>query len=258
MPDRGHFDAHAEVYERARPPYPEALWARLGSLRLLGPGVRVVDLGAGTGQATGPMLAAGALVTAVEPGPALAERLRRRWPAATVHLATAESAPLPPAAFDLAVAATAVHWFDLAVVLPRLHRALVPGGHLAVWRNAFGDPAVPVTPFRERVAQVTARRGTAEAADAVPGELETDAWVDRLTRSGLFAATHVDHFRWSVELSADDVRGLFTTFSSWRADEVDEVARAVDDLGGRVTEHYVTPLIVLRRGSPARPAGVEM
>ena len=245
MPDPRHFDLHAEVYERARPPYPAALWQRLRELGLLRPGVRVVDLGAGTGQATGPLLRAGASVTAVEPGPALAERLRRRWPQATVHVATAESAPLAPASFDLAVAATSVHWFDLDAVLPALHRALVPGGCFAVWRTAFGDPSAAVTPFRERVARITARRGGEPRPG--PGELETGAWVERLTRSGHFTATRVEHFRWSVELGTGQVRDLFTTFSDWSTAEVEEAARAVDELGGQVLEHYVTPLIVLER-----------
>ena len=212
MPGPRHFDAHAEVYDRARPAYPAALWARLSELGLLRPGTRVVELGAGTGQATGPLLRAGASVTAVEPGGALAERLRRRWPAATVHVGTAESVPLPPAAFDLAVAATAVHWFDLGVVLPKLHRALVPGGRFAVWRTAFGDPSVAPTPFREQVARITARRGGESRPG--PGELETEAWVDRLTGSGHFAATHVEQFTWSTELGTEQIRDLFTTFSN--------------------------------------------
>ncbi len=76
------------------------------------------------------------------------------------------------------------HWFDLNVVLPKVHRALAPAGHFAVWRTAFGDPSVPVTPF--------------------------------------------------------------TTFSDWSAGEVEQAAEAVDELGGRVVEHYVTPLIVLK------------
>jgi len=247
VPDPLHFDAHAEVYDRARPPYPDALWARLGELGLLRPGTRVVELGAGTGQATGPMLRAGASVTAVEPGAALADRLRRHWPAATVHTGTAESVLLPPAAFDLAVAATAVHWFHLDVVLPRLHRALVPGGHLAVWRTAYGDPSVAITPFRERVAEITARRGAPPRPG--PGELETAAWVDRLTAGGHFRATHVQQFHWRIELRTDQVRDLFTTFSNWNAAEVEQAARAVDELGGRVVEHYVTPLIVLERAA---------
>lgn len=245
MPDPGHFDAHAEVYERARPPYPAALWSRLSELGLLGAGTRVLELGAGTGQATGPLADSGARVLAVEPGAALAERLRRRWPQVEVVIATAEDVPLPPGAFDLAVAATAVHWFDLRVVLPKLHEALVPGGHFAVWRTAFGDPSVPRSPFRERVEQIAARRRAPRRPG--PGEVDTDGWVAQLTSTGHFRVTHVEHFAWAIELSTEQVRDLFTTFSDWTADEVHEAAAAVEELGGRVLEHYLTPLIVLER-----------
>jgi SAM-dependent methyltransferase len=240
-----HFDMRADVYERARPPYPDVLWERLHDLGVLRVGTRVLDVGAGAGLATGPLVAAGANVTAVEPGPALAERLRARLPQVDVLVATAEDAVLLAAAFDLAVVATAVHWLDLDVVLPKLHRALVPGGHLAVWRHVFGDPDVR-TPFRDRVHAIASAREPAPRRPG-PGELDTDEWVRRLTASGHFAVIHTAHFRWSIELDADQVHDLFSTFSDWRDDEVDAAANAVRELGGRVTEHYVTPLIVLRR-----------
>ncbi|WP_459643915.1 class I SAM-dependent methyltransferase [Kineococcus sp. NUM-3379] len=248
MFDPGHFEAHAETYERARPPYPAQLWSCLGRMGLLAPGAQVLELGAGTGQATGPMVTAGAEVLAVEPGAALAGRLRRRWPQVEVLIGTAEGVPLPVAGFDLAVAATSVHWFDLDVVLPKVHRALVPGGHFAVWRTAYGDPSVPPTPFRERVAQITDRRREPPRPPG-PGELDTAAWVDRLTCSGHFRTSRVEHFTWAVELSTEQVRDLFTTFSNWNAAEVAEAARAVEELGGQVLEHYVTPLIVLQRAA---------
>ena len=85
------------------------------------------------------------------------------------------------------------------------------------------------------------------------GELDTDAWVARLSAGGHFRATHVEHVAWTIELSSAQVRDLFTTFSDWDDAEVDEAARAVTELGGRVVEHYVTPLIVLAR-SPAAGA----
>ncbi|MFE3280072.1 class I SAM-dependent methyltransferase [Nocardia sp. NPDC059239] len=250
MPDPLHFDNHAEVYERARPPYPAVLWAELHDLGVLRPGIRAIDLGAGSGLATGRLLEAGASVDAVEPGPALADRLRRRWPAAVVHADTAEQVELATGFYDLAVAATAVHWFDLEVVVPKVHRVLRPGGHFAVWRNAFGDPTVAITPFRERVAQIVARRTAAEPP-RVHGELGTDAWAARLSASGHFVTTHIRDFPWSIDMRTDQIRDLFTTFSDWNPAEVDEAARAVDQLGGRVTEHYVTPLIVLRRNESA-------
>ncbi|GAA0323046.1 class I SAM-dependent methyltransferase [Kineococcus aurantiacus] len=240
-----HFEAHAETYERARPPYPAQLWARLAELGLLVPGVRVLELGAGTGQATGPMVDAGARVLAVEPGAELAARLRRRFPQVEVRVGTAEDVPLPAAAFEVAVAATSVHWFDLDVVLPKVHRALVPGGSFAVWRNVFGDPSVPLTPFRQRVVQI--KPPGREPPRPGPGELDTTAWVEQLTRSGHFSLSHVEQFPWAIELSTEQVRDLFTTFSNWDPAEVAEAAGAVEELGGRVLEHYLTPLIVLQR-----------
>ena len=225
---------------------------RIRELRLLASGVCVLELGAGTGPATEQLLSAGAAVTAVEPGRSLADRLTRRCPDARVVVARAEDFDMGERQYDLAVAATSVHWLDLGCVLPKLRRALVAGGHFAVWRNAFGDPTRR-SPFRERVDEIVARRD-GEVDRGVPGELDTQAWVDRLASSGEFSAVHVDHFRWSIDLTAERIHDLFSTFSEWTADKVDATAAAVRQLGGVVTEHYVTPLIVLRsqdeRGGP--------
>lgn len=240
-----HFERHASVYERARPPYPPALWGRLCELGLLRTGARVLELGAGTGQATGRLVDAEMRVTAIEPGARLAEQLRARCPDVDVLVQTAEEAELPTGAFDLAVAATSVHWLDLDLVLPKLHRALVPGAHFLVWRTAFGDPSVDASEFRRRVAAIVAARGPRPSRG--PTELETDRWVGALSAGGFFAVANVEHLRWTVDLTDRQIHDLFTTFSDWTAPEVEEAARAVRDLGGTVTEHYVTPLIVLRR-----------
>ena len=137
-----HFEANAAVYGQARPPYPMALWNAVRDLGVLHPGHDAVDLGAGTGQATGPLLAAGLHVTAVEPGPQLADQIRAAHPAATVMGDRAETVTLPDRSFDLVVAATSIHWMDLDVVLPKVHRWLRPDGVFLVWRNVFGDPTV--------------------------------------------------------------------------------------------------------------------
>lgn len=240
-----HFDALAEIYQRARPPYPEALWDRMRELEVLRPGVRVIELGAGTGEATTRLLRAGAEVVAVEPGRGLAARLERRCPSAQIVVARAEDASMPEARFDLAVAATSVHWLDLGVVMPKLHRAIVRNGHFAVWRTAFGDPRT-TTPFRDRVDAIVAQRAD-EPVRPGPGELDTEDWARRLSSSGEFSVVHVDEFRWNIDLDADQVHDLFRTFSNWTAREAAAAAEAARDLGGTVTEHYVTPLILLQR-----------
>jgi SAM-dependent methyltransferase len=240
-----HFERHAELYERARPPYPDALWRRLTELGILTAGARALDLGAGTGQATGPLLRAGLRVTAVEPGAELARRLRSRFPAAVVIESTAEDAFTPADTFDLVVAATSVHWFDLDRVLPKVRRALVGGGRFVVWRTAYGDSSVPVTPFRQRVAEIVSLR-TAPARPG-PDESDTEAWARLLGAGGYFEVEHLEEHRWQIDLDARQIGDLFTTFSDWSRAEAETAADAVRELGGRVTEYYVTPLIVLRR-----------
>jgi SAM-dependent methyltransferase len=238
-----HFEANADVYDQARPPYPAALWDAVRALGVLAPGRSAVDLGAGTGQATGPLLAAGLAVTAVEPGHQLAGRLKAAHPTAILIEDRVETATLADGSFDVAVAATSIHWMDLDIVLPKIHRWLRPDGLFLVWRNVFGDPDAS-TAFRARIAEIVAARNAPPRADN--GE-DLRAVSSALTRSELFSLDTTHTFRWSLELDQHQVHRLFTTFSDWSPEEVDRAAASVADLGGRVVEHYMSWLIVTRR-----------
>jgi SAM-dependent methyltransferase len=129
------FDAVAEEYERHRPEYPPAALAWAAERLDLGPGARVLDLGAGTGKLTRGLIALGADVVAVEPGPAMLDRLRRMLPGVEALAGTAEEIPLPDAGVDAAVAGQAYHWFDPALAVPELHRVLRPNGRVALFWN---------------------------------------------------------------------------------------------------------------------------
>src|SRR5207248_1576105 len=73
------FSAGADAYERGRPSYPPAAVDHVVRTLGLGPGRRVVDLGAGTGKFAELLVGAGADVVAVEP---VAEMRRiTRWTA---------------------------------------------------------------------------------------------------------------------------------------------------------------------------------
>jgi SAM-dependent methyltransferase len=137
------FGAAAEVYDRVRPGYPpEALdWlARVLDLRT---GRTVVDLAAGTGKLTVPLLATGARVIAVEPSEGMLARLRANAPSAEALAGTAEQIPLPAASADAVVVAQAFHWFRHDAALAEIRRVLRPGGGLALaWnRRELTDPA---------------------------------------------------------------------------------------------------------------------
>jgi cyclopropane fatty-acyl-phospholipid synthase-like methyltransferase len=69
---RTTFDSAADLYQRARPEYPEALFDTLAELAGLGAGDRLLEVGCATGKATIPLARRGFRITCIEIGPRLA------------------------------------------------------------------------------------------------------------------------------------------------------------------------------------------
>src|SRR4051794_28010496 len=132
---RATFGEVAEIYDRARPGYPERIFDDLTEVARLGPGARVLEVGCGTGKATVPLARRGYAVTAVELRAELAAVARRNLENhsnATVVVADFEEWPPPTEPFDAVVAATAWHWIDPTMRVEKAARALRPGGSVAV------------------------------------------------------------------------------------------------------------------------------
>lgn len=171
------FGAVAEAYADHRPDYPRAaaLWA-LGSSQGAAvsvaahpvAGLRVLDLGAGTGKLTEVLLSLGATVTAVEPDLDMLGVLRRRFPRVRALRGSAEEIPLPDASADAVLCGQAMHWFDMGRAIPEIARVLVRGGPLAGLWNADDDRVEWVAGMqsiaRDAAAPSLSRR-RAEAAD---------------------------------------------------------------------------------------------
>jgi SAM-dependent methyltransferase len=126
------FGAAADLYERARPGYPEAAldW-------VLAEGASVVlDLGAGTGKLTRRLLERGLEVIAVEPSGEMLAQLRRHAPDARPLAGRAEAIPLPDESVDAVLVAQAWHWVDVEPASREVARVLRPGGTLGlIWNT---------------------------------------------------------------------------------------------------------------------------
>lgn len=72
------FDRVADLYQQARPTYPEALIDQIIHYGRLTGESPLLEIGAGTGKATLPLAKRGFCITGLEPGPKLAEIARQR------------------------------------------------------------------------------------------------------------------------------------------------------------------------------------
>ncbi|PWI13430.1 SAM-dependent methyltransferase [Streptomyces sp. Act143] len=256
---RETFDGSAELYDRVRPHYPPDLIDELTALAGLGPGRRVLEVGPGTGRLTVPLAETGCQVTGVELGRELAAVARRRlraFPQADVQVAEFESWPLPAEPFDLVVCATAWHWIDPAVRVPKAARALRPGGRVAV----FGSEHVAggTVDFFADAQRCYERWDPATPPDLrlLPEEeipSDTREWDD----SPDFEDVAVQRFRQDITYTADEYIDVLLTYSGHRAlreDLRDGLLTCIRRLietryDGTVTKRYLHELITATRAA---------
>lgn len=259
------FGTDAAAYEVGRPGYPRRVLDILRERCGLGPGSRVVEVGAGTGQATEMLLGAGAHVVAVELSPELAGQLESKHGATTLEIRVGafEDQDLAAGSVDLVASATAFHWVPTQPGLDLCADILAEGGWLALWWTVYGDPERP-DPFHEALQPVLQRlepsllevpgAGNPFSGD-VPYALDARARIDEIASSGRFGSVHHELIPWTGRHRPEELRALFATFSPWLALPPDRRQVALDgleqlafnDFGGVVERPYLTSVYVTQR-----------
>ena len=252
------FDRDPDGYAVGRPGYPDELFDVLATRCGLGPGADVVEIGPGTGQATKELLARGARVHAIEPGKRLAEFLVRDGrERLTVTVKPFERVSLRDGSADLVVSATAFHWVDAELGVPKIRSVLRPGGWVALWWNVFYDPDGPDA-FSQSLEPLYEALGDRESPHGGSSALDEERWLGLLSGAGLESAA-VNRFVWNVDHTTDDLVALYSTFSGTRARPAAERRRFLDgvrvtsaeEFGGHVRRRYTTILYTARK-PPAR------
>ncbi|HEX2890836.1 class I SAM-dependent methyltransferase [Vineibacter terrae] len=136
------FDEVADLYDAARPGYPDALFTDIVRAAGLTAGDPILEVGCGTGKATAGFAQQGLRIVALDPGADLIRVARSSLASfddITFVAARFEDWPAPAAAFKLVAAAQAAHWIAPEVFFAKAAMAMAPGGWLAI----FGNVPVP-------------------------------------------------------------------------------------------------------------------
>lgn len=230
------FDAAALDYDRYRPRYPDALFDELISL-LPGASTSAIEIGAGTGIATVPLVERGLRVLTIEPGQAmaaiLADKLQER---AEIVVGRFEDW-VPDRHVGLVVAFNAWHWVDPAVAVDRVADILQPGGVLGlVWTEVISY-GPPVLEERSRL------RPDGELLQPIIGSRISVDNDDRFGRPVVMS------HEFSRVLAADAYVAVTRTYGGPHTPERDAAIRAVIDenCGGAVTKTERANAYVYRR-----------
>lgn len=138
----------------------------------VGPGVRLLDAGCGSGELLRLAADRGADVSGCDPAQGMLRLARRLVPEADLRSAGLEAPPWPDAAFDVVTAVNALHLADdEAAALRQVRRILAPGGVLGVagWaEHARNDLDV----LEAAVAEADGEEPSPDLPERLPGGLE--------------------------------------------------------------------------------------
>ena len=256
---RETFETAADLYDAARPAYPEELFDDLVDLANLTPGDRLLEVGCATGKATRSLLRRGFSVTCIELGAELAARARRNLAGfpAEIHVAPFETWAGERESFALVYAATAWHWVDPDIRYRKAHQLLRPGGHLAFWSALHAFPA-GFDRFFSEIQEVYDAIGEGHPGEWPPPP--PDALPDdtaEIEASGLFEDVRTRRYVWETLYGADDYIALLDTFSGHIAMDAPKRRRLYGEIRERIARrpdphlrrHWYAILHVARRTS---------
>ena len=198
------FDKGAELYDKARPDYPEQIFDDLFALGGLGSDAAVLEVGCGTGKATKSLARRGCRVMWVELGENLAAVARRNlesFPRVEVVTASFELWEPRDSLFDLVFASSSWHWIDPEIRYRKAARILKPGGILAIVDHGHAFPE-EFDPFFTEIQRCYEEIGEPHLEWPPPRPEEEPDRRAEIERSGLFEVVGVKRHVWAIDYTA--------------------------------------------------------
>jgi SAM-dependent methyltransferase len=231
------FGGVAELYDRSRPSYPQALLDGVLEFAGAGAGDRALEVGAGTGKATVLFAERGLSVVALEPSADMAAVARRNCAAygdVTIEQTEFERWRPDGRRFQLVFSAQAWHWVAPDVRYAAARAALEPGGALAVfWNQADWDASELSDELVEAYRRSGKTDGTGDPMHPDAPEEEED-WPGEIAAVSGFEEPEVREYRWHMSYTTAEYLELLGTQSANLVMTAAERERLFTDIGDTI------------------------
>jgi len=253
MEQRFTFNQVADLYRAARPDYPETLIEDVVSFADLKQNDKILEVGCGAGHATKSFAKRSFPIVAIDPGPEMLRAARESLAGfGNVKFleATFEAWPAKQGEFRLIIAAQSWHWVPPEVRFVKAAEVLSLQGSLAV----FGHVPVGLpTPLLAQFKEIYLRHAGKWEPPPEAWYLPDGPFRAGFDESGAFEPVVHRSYPWKWEQTTSSYTDFLRTKSDHqmlesakREEMLDEIARASDDQGGRLTVDYETHLYIAR------------
>lgn len=219
--NRDVFQNIIDDYETARPGYPADLYRDIVKYAGLHEGAKILEIGAGPGQATDYFVRNHFDITALEITEKQTRYLNQKFADfRNFHgiCAKFEDFDSAEGVFDLIFSATAFHWIDPEVGYPKAHRLLKSGGVIAV----FWHLASIIEPETDMLCNMRdiVRRYAPQLDDYISreeGEVMHSRRMEQMQAEGWFQNPVAKVYRWNDAYSTERYLKLMNSYSDFHA-----------------------------------------
>jgi SAM-dependent methyltransferase len=249
------FAGMGELYDRARPAYPPALFRQLDDHFHFRMGQTALEIGCGTGKATEHLATRGLTVTGIDIAGdllAVANDKLKGWVVRLVQ-SSFEDFEAPNASFDYIVAAAAFHWIDPAIALKKTRLLLKENGAvILIWtirRDRDSPERAAIDGMYGKYAPSLLARPWQETGPAAgisqTAYNEARAALEKDIAEGLFRNLRTFTVHREQIYTSEDYLSLLDTYSDHKRLKPDErtylyaaLKTFINEMGGRITIPY--------------------
>ena len=214
MRNKESFDSGAKQYDEARLSYPDDVINWIIERTCVSKDDILLEIGAGTGQATIPFAKRGFAIHCIELGKNLADFLIKKTDEynVTVDICSFEDWN-PPESFQCSFifSATAFHWLDINIKYKKCHSLLSDGGYLVLLWNDFPDSNNPIIDeaYKRLFSFYSGKAKTSNNENDI-----NDARRKEILESGVFELVDYLNYKWfTIEKREMFTKGFFSQSS---------------------------------------------